>query len=70
MRRGIWSVNGKPERVGVVPLWIGANYWSRAGGPRRLTDGSITLDPFGVSLMRCETRTLQASTPERGDARA
>ena len=26
--------------------------------------------PFGVSLVRCETRTLQASTPERGDARA
>ena len=35
-----------------------------------LMDGSITLDPFGVSLVRCETRTLQASTPERGDARA
>jgi hypothetical protein len=45
-------VNGKSERAGAVPLWIGAN------------------DPFGVSLVRCGTRTLQASTPERGDARA
>ena len=58
MGRGIRSVNGKPEQAGVVPLWF------------RLTDGCITLDPFGVSLVRCETRTLQASTPERGDARA
>ena len=109
MGYGIGSVNGKPERVGVVPLWVGANSWSSASGARmrsrhdgvdvraesltlcerglnvtrsfcfrpdvvpeagRLTDGRITLDPFAVSLARCETRTLQASTPERGDARA
>ena len=35
-----------------------------------LPDGCITLEPFGVSLVRCETQTLQVSTPERGDARA
>ena len=31
---------------------------------------SAGLDPFKISLVRHETRTLQASTPERGDARA
>jgi hypothetical protein len=43
---------------GVAARWLGANFWSRTGGPLMATlDGGkpaqcVTLGPFGIKVLR------------------
>ena len=50
MGREIGSHEELPERVEVATPWIGANFWSRTGGPRMWTryDGSIVREELAV----------------------
>src|SRR6185312_14230906 len=38
LRRGADSGSGQMTDAATLPLWLGANFWSRAGGPRMWTD--------------------------------
>jgi endo-1,4-beta-mannosidase len=50
MRRGIGSDEAVPELTGGIPPWIGANFWSRTGGPRMWSryDPAIVRDELRV----------------------